>query len=82
MQGRGISNEANYCPFTEWENMKVTQICSLFSVRFIRITQRYDYLYDDGENFKLVLLQLGNHFYFLSLESPLSSANVLNMKTH
>lgn len=62
--------------------MKVTQFCSLFSVRFIRITQRYDYLYDDGGGFKHVLLHLGNHLYSLSLESPLSSANVLNMKTH
>lgn len=61
---------------------KLLRFVHFFSVRFIRITQRYDYLYDDGENFKLVLLQLGNHFYFLSLESPLSSANVLNMKTH
>lgn len=82
MQERGISNETNYCPFTECENMKVTQICSLFSVRFIRITQKHDYLYDEGESFKHVLLHLGNHFYSLSLESPLSSANVLNMKTH
>lgn len=82
MQGRGICNEANYCPFTEWENMKVSQICSIFSVRFIRITQRYDYLFDNGENFELVLIHLGDHFYFLSLESPLSSANVLTMKTH